>query len=70
MDFHDKFCVSLTEEQSLWEIQGYPSAWDCKDDLKILKYDHLKVKLSLFCLKFFCLLMNMLNSVNECEKAA
>ena len=43
---------------NILHIQGYPQEWDCKDDLKLLKYDDYKIKLIDFCLKlnidFFC----------------
>jgi len=35
------------------EIQGYPQEWDCKDDLKLSKYDNTKVELTILLSVFF-----------------
>ena len=29
---------------SISQLQGYPQEWDCKDNLKLIKYDDYKVK--------------------------
>ena len=40
-DLSSNSCVAFF---TLHNIQGYLKGWDCKDDLKLFKYDDFKVK--------------------------